>query len=125
MIALCFLVNNSCAGKYSDGEFMYKKVCANCHMDDGSGLVGLIPPLADADYLTNNLSNLPCIIRHGLSGPITVNGRQYAGQDMAGIPVLTEVDITNIWNFMNTKFNYSNKEVSLQEVRKILENCPK
>lgn len=120
-----FLGNNSCAPKYSDGQFLYKTVCANCHMDDGSGLVGLIPPIAASDYLKNNQDNLACIIKYGLKGPITVNGTQYGGQEMAGIPVLTDVEITNICNYINTSFNNNNRVVSLSEIRAALENCKK
>lgn len=120
-----FLGNNSCAPKYSDGQFLYKTVCANCHMDDGSGLVGLIPPIAASDYLKNNQNNLACIIKYGLKGAITVNGAQYGGQEMAGIPVLTDVEITNICNYINTSFNNNNRVVSLSEIRAALENCKK
>ena len=120
-----FLINNSCAPKYTDGQFLYKTVCANCHMDDGSGLVGLIPPLAESDYLKNNQDQLACIIKHGLKGPITVNGKQYGGQEMAGTPILKDVEITNICNYINTSFNNKNKVVSLPEVRAALESCTK
>ena len=115
----------SCENLYSDGQHLYKTVCANCHMDDGSGLIGLIPPIVGSDYLKNNQAELPCIIRHGLKGPILVNGKQYGGQEMAGIPVLTDVEVTNICNYINTNFNNNNKVVSLQEVKIALENCTK
>ena len=125
LAALIGLGQVSCKSNYSDGQFLYKTVCANCHMDDGSGLIGLIPPLANSDYLKENQQNLPCIIRHGLKGQINVNGKQFGGQEMTGILVLTDVEITNICNYVNTNFNNNNKVLSLQEVKTTLENCSK
>ncbi len=125
LLLLMLFGNNSCANKYSDGQFLYKTLCANCHMDDGSGLIGLIPPIAGSDYLRNNQSTLPCIIKHGLKGQITVNGKQYGGQEMAGFPILTEVEITNLCNYINTGFNNNNRIFSLPEVKIALENCKK
>ena len=78
---------------YSQGKVLYDFHCANCHMQDGAGLRGLIPPLANADYLKNNQESLACVIRYGLKGTIIVNGKEYNTQ-MAGIPEINDVQIT-------------------------------
>ncbi len=116
---------SGCDQKFPDGQFLYKQICANCHMDDGSGLGLLIPPLAGADFLRDHQAELPCIIHRGLSGKITVNGKEYGGQEMAGLPTLTDVEITNICNYVNTSFGNAGRVVSLQEVQRALANCPK
>ena len=107
---------------YAHGEILYTNFCVSCHMEDGSGLAGLIPPLAKADYLANNPSLLPCIIRHGLEGEIVVNGKTY-NQPMAGIKKLTDAEIANIINYINTSWGNEYPVMPLGEVRRVLEEC--
>ena len=76
---------------------MYGNFCASCHMDDGSGLRGRIPPLANSDYLKKYASELACIIRYGKTGEIEVNGKKYQ-EPMPGVPQLTDFEIANIIN---------------------------
>lgn len=109
---------------YHDGEALYKTQCANCHMDSGEGLSALIPTLAKADYLMKHRDQLPCILWHGLSDTIAVNGKIYAEQ-MPANPALTEVDIANILNYVNTAWGNNNPLYSLEEVKRMLERCPK
>ena len=59
------------------GEELYKQHCSNCHQLNGQGLAMLYPPLDGADYVANNANTIPCIIKHGLSGPLTVNGNEF------------------------------------------------
>ena len=107
---------------YRDGEAFYKQYCANCHLDNGEGLAGLIPPLAGADYLRNNREKLPCIVRHGLEGEIVVNGRKFSEQ-MAGIKTANDVEITNVLNFINNAWGNQNGVYKLEEVQQFLKNC--
>ena len=121
--SLLILLLLSCESKpYRQGEALYQHYCANCHMDDGSGLAGNIPPLARSDYLAQNQEHIACIIRYGQEGEITVNGRVYQNP-MAGIPELTEFEITNIINFINQAWGNDNGYLPLSEVRKSLEDC--
>ncbi len=46
----CFAFIYSCKETpFQQGKILYEYYCANCHMEDGSGLEGLIPPVAGAD----------------------------------------------------------------------------
>lgn len=56
------------------GPKLYAQACAGCHGDAGQGLGRLIPPLAGADYLRTHRDELPCMLRRGVHGPMTVNG---------------------------------------------------
>jgi mono/diheme cytochrome c family protein len=109
--------------RQSEGQQLYVQQCANCHMDDGSGLRGLIPPLAGADYLTRHRDQLACLIRHGQQGEIVVNGVRY-NRPMPGDLELTEVHITNILNYIQTSFGNKNELFTVQEVNRTLQNCP-
>lgn len=108
---------------YQQGEGLYNYYCANCHMEDGSGLEGLIPPLAQADWLRDNQASLACLIRKGIEGPIMVNGRQYE-QAMAGIPELSETEITNIINYMNQAWGNDYGFIQITQVMENLKTCP-
>ncbi len=113
----------SCEGNpYKQGAILYENFCVNCHMEDGSGLEGLIPPLAGADYLKENNLQTACIIRKGISDTILVNGRQYT-DPMAGIPQLSDFEINNIINYINHAWGNDYGYVKLEDVRQTLENC--
>lgn len=108
---------------YSQGKVLYEYHCANCHMENGAGLAGLIPPLADSDYLMENQSKLACIIRNGISDTLRVNGFLYE-QPMAGVPQLNAVEINNIINYINHAWGNDYGLSRVGEVQKALEDCP-
>lgn len=117
------LFTNSCKDTpYQQGRILYENFCANCHMDDGSGLEGLIPPLAQADYYKENVLKTACLIRYGMEGPVQVNGRTY-DQPMPGVDQLTEFEIANILNYISEAWYDDLPYVKLEEVRATLENC--
>jgi mono/diheme cytochrome c family protein len=107
---------------YKQGHALYDNVCSNCHMEDGSGLEGAIPPLASADYVEEDPLRMACIIRYGQNDTIVVNGRTY-DQPMAGIRELTEFQITNIINYINHAWGNDYGVVKLEDVRALLEEC--
>jgi nitrite reductase (NO-forming)/hydroxylamine reductase len=63
----------------TEGKAVYGRVCTACHQPDGAGLPGAFPPLKDSDYLKADLDRAVSAVVHGLTGPITVNGKQYSG----------------------------------------------
>jgi hypothetical protein len=93
-------------------------------MDSGEGLGALIPPLAGADYLAKNRDLLPCIIRYGLKDTIVVNGKIYS-ENMAGVADLSDIQITNLLNFINSSWGNQNPTYNYAEVKQLLENCQK
>ena len=123
-VGLCCVLGGCEDATYRAGERLYKANCANCHMDTGAGLGALIPPLANADYLAQHRDALPCVLRHGLADSIVVNGRAYA-EKMPGVPQLSEVAITNILNYINHSWGNQNPPYRLDEVRELLQRCPK
>ena len=107
---------------YIQGEILYGNFCESCHMKDGSGLGAEIPPLAGADYLANNQEKIACMIRHGIAEPLVVNGITY-NQAMPGVEVLSDVEITNIINYINQAWGNHLGIITLGEVRQQLEAC--
>lgn len=91
-------------------------------MDDGSGLQGIMPPLAQADYVAKNQDKLACIIRYGMEGPIIVNDTTY-NQKMEGIPQLTDFEVTNIINYINHSWGNNLDYMPYATVKSRLEEC--
>lgn len=52
-------------------------VCGACHGPTGAGVPGLAPPLANSEWVTGPVENLIGIQLRGLTGPITVAGKDY------------------------------------------------
>ena len=91
-------------------------------MDDGSGLEGLIPPLAQADYLQQNNLAVACIIRYGQQGTIIVNGQTYENP-MPAIDRLSDFEITNILNYINQAWGNDYGYRKLADIRAELTQC--
>jgi mono/diheme cytochrome c family protein len=111
-------------GYRREGERLYQKYCANCHLDNGQGLAGLIPPLAASDYLSAHTTSLPCLVRYGIEDTIQVNGRVFS-EKMAGISALSDIHITNVLNYINTSWGNQGYIYQLEEVRELLKQCKK
>ena len=109
---------------YTDGQALYKQYCSNCHMDDGTGLGTLIPPLAGADFLKNADLGVICIIKHGISGKMIVNDIEY-DNIMPANSKLSEVEVANIANYIHNAWGNQREFISLDQVKKILSQCQK
>lgn len=106
------------------GSKLYTIHCSSCHQSEGQGLAKLFPPLSGSDYLDNNLETVPCIIKNGLSGEITVNGVVY-NQPMPAIPQLTNLEIAQINTYIYNSWGRNHGIVNVKEVEKMLGNCKK
>jgi len=101
------------------GHNLYDQHCANCHMEEGDGLRGLIPPLAGADYLRDNPREVVRGIRYGMKGPMTVNGMLY-NEEMPGNVELSEFQIVNIVNYINQAWGNDYPPISGPDAREWL-----
>ncbi len=123
LIVVAFWGSNACQKKpFPQGEALYRTHCASCHMDDGLGLRGVIPPLAGADYVAKDPAGMACIIRNGLADSISVNRIMYS-EPMAGIPQLTEFQIANIINYINSAWGNDFGYMPMPEIRQRLLDC--
>lgn len=122
LILIALLIFDCEYQAYSQGETLYKVYCANCHMEDGTGLKGLIPPLANADFLRDHQDQIACIIKKGIKGAISVNGKIY-DTEMAGIPELNDIKINNIINYINHAWGNDYGLSNVEIVKSRLEIC--
>lgn len=124
VILTVLLLHSACRNDlYSDGKFLYETHCLGCHQADGQPVGLLIPPLAGSDFLIKEKDRIACIVKYGLNEePIEVNGVKYNGL-MYGVKDLTDIEVTNVINYINNAWGNDNGFTQLEEVQKALEKC--
>ncbi|HLZ16761.1 MAG TPA: cytochrome c [Cyclobacteriaceae bacterium] len=123
------LLINSCSGKdakyqqyFAQGQVLYEKNCSNCHQKNGKGLGLVYPPLASSDYLEKNFNASLCLMKHGIRGEITVNGKNF-NKPMPGVPSLTELEIAEITTYISNSWGQQNGIVEISKVTSALQEC--
>ena len=102
---------------YRQGQVLYQMHCGNCHMEDGSGLSGLIPPLDGYGSWDLRPDSLVCIIRRGL--PVNPE----TGQSMPPNRVLNHVEMANLLNYLMSLYSKNESAVQVAEVTSWSESC--
>ncbi len=119
-MTVCF---ESCNYKpKNQGRALYNQHCSSCHMENGQGLGELYPPVAKSDYVLANKESLACLIKNGVSGPVTVNGVTY-NTAMSGNPQLTQNEISNLVYYILVELNGHDDSYSFKEVKQQLGQC--
>lgn len=107
------------ASNEDPGTSLYVKNCASCHLPDGKGIPGLIPPLVGSEWVTEDYERLIAVTVNGISGEIEVSGKTY-NEIMPGFGALLEDDeIAKILNFVTSEFGTGDQPISEKEVRSI------
>lgn len=88
---------------FAQGERTFIGTCAACHQRDARGLSTAFPPLAESDYLMADRERSIRVVLGGLSGPITVNGRNYDSV-MPPFANLTDHEVADVLNYVRTNF---------------------
>lgn len=95
------------AKSIANGKKVYANNCMNCHMEDGKGLEGAFPPVAQSDYLKRPSKDLIEVILKGQSGEIKVNGVVYNGM-MPAQDYLSDEEIADVLNYINNSWGNKN-----------------
>ena len=119
LLSTSSLAQQSSGDSYMRGQMLYVDFCVRCHLPDGTGETGLIPPLANADFLQDIQATVQSI-KYGIHGPITVNGVIY---DNTMAPMGLENDeIADVTNYiLNSWGNSADVIVTEAYVRGIKE----
>lgn len=113
------LAQQSSGDSYMRGQMLYVDFCVRCHLPDGTGETGLIPPLANADFLQDIQATVQSI-KYGIHGPITVNGVIY-NNTMAPMGLEND-EIADVTNYiLNSWGNTADMIVTEAYVRGIKE----
>lgn len=101
-----------------DGAEIYQDFCLQCHLDNGKGVANVFPPLAQSDYLANNLKESIRAVKHGLRGPIVVNGISYDG--IMTKQGLDDEEVADVMNYiLNSWGNQYEKQITEAQVSEI------
>lgn len=98
------------------GKQVYAQNCAACHQADGTGIPSAFPPLAKSDFLSADAARAIRVVSGGLSGKITVNGKDYNGVMPAWN--LTDEELAGVLTYVSASWGNSGADVTAAEVKK-------
>jgi len=101
--------------RMASGKAGYLANCAACHQPNGQGLPNAFPPLAKSDYLLADPKQAIQIALKGISGPITVNGKDY-NLVMPGHPHLNDDMLADILTFVLNSWGNDAGSIAAAEV---------
>lgn len=100
-------------------------VCGACHGQNGEG-GPIAPPLAGSEWVTGPISNLIRIQLRGLTGPITVAGKEYnLPAPMAALSYQTDQQIAEVLTYIRNSFGNKASGVTADHVKALREEVGK
>ena len=97
-----------------EGSAIYTQYCAMCHQAGGQGVAGVFPPLAKSDFLKLHRTKAIQAACEGLSGKITVNGKEYNGA--MPLVVLDDDKLAAVLTYVFTSWGNEEAPVKPDEV---------
>ncbi|MDQ2075148.1 PVC-type heme-binding CxxCH protein [Marinimicrobium sp. ABcell2] len=113
--------------QYLHGKSLYegRAVCAGCHGQQGRGMDGMAPPLANSDRVTGEPDVLIKVILHGLRGPIKINGVEHefplVMPGLADNSSFSDYDSAAIATYIRNNWGNASGAISAKEVSKVRE----
>lgn len=102
------------------GAALYPQICAGCHGLDGRGVVPLAPPLAGSAWVTGPDSRLLRVLLHGMTGPVQVDGLDYAPPailpEMPGLASLPDEQLAAIASYIRRAWDHSGEPIAAARV---------
>ena len=99
------------------GAVLYRAKCMNCHMQSGKGIEKFYPPLADADYLRENLEDAIYMVKFGSNKPIKVNGVKY--NSLMPASGLTDEELVLVFNYILNSWGNDYGSITLDQVKAV------
>ena len=96
-----------------EGTLIYQDFCLQCHGSEGKGESGVFPPLAQSDYLMENITQSIQGIKYGMRGVMVVNGVVYEG--MMAAQGLDDEEIADVMNYILNSWGNSTQEQITEE----------
>lgn len=105
---------------YSEGAKIYNNFCASCHLSSGEGIANAFPPINNSNWLTEKRTATIRAVKHGLKGPIEVNGVEY--NSLMPAMGLTDEEVRDVLNYIFYAWdNNVEKPATLAEVKAVQE----
>jgi nitrite reductase (NO-forming) len=102
----------------ASGKALYNGTCSVCHQANGAGLPDVFPPLAQSDWLMKDKERTIGAVLNGLSGKVTVNGKDYTSV-MPPMSQLSNDEVANILTYVMNEWGNSGPAVTPSEVAKV------
>lgn len=98
------------------GASIYAADCASCHQINGEGSPGAFPPLAGNSVVTGDPAKVIHIVKYGLSGPLQVAGKQYAGMMPAWSSQISDAEVAAAITYIRSSWGNSATPVTADQV---------
>ena len=98
----------------SRGKEIYTNYCISCHMEQGTGIENLYPPLAKADYMMNDKNRSILQVLKGANGEMKVNGKTY-NAPMTGFD-LTDEQVSDVLNYSRNSWGNKGAAIKPEDV---------
>lgn len=107
------------AGAKIDGAAVYASRCVACHQASGTGLPGVFPPLAGSEWVAGKETMLAAIVLHGINGPLTVKGNNFAGAMPAFAAQLQDGELAAVLTHIRSQWGNSAAPVGADTVASV------
>ncbi|HET9393522.1 MAG TPA: cytochrome c [Candidatus Rubrimentiphilum sp.] len=99
----------------SNGAAVFNTNCASCHQSDGKG-GATAPALAGNPLVTGPANKVIHIVKNGLTGAVTVNGKSYNGIMPAWKGVISNDDIAAVITYVRSSWGNKASAVTSAQV---------
>ncbi|WP_282125425.1 c-type cytochrome [Marinifilum flexuosum] len=99
------------------GAVLYRAKCMNCHMKSGKGIEKFYPPLAESDYLRENLEDAIYMVKYGSNKPIKVNGIKF--NSLMPDSGLTDEELVLVFNYILNSWGNDYGSITLGQIKAV------
>ena len=103
--------------KIEEGRKVYFANCLGCHMDNGTGVPRMNPPLVNSPYVMGHPNSLIELVLRG-SEFFGATKRSYNNQ-MASFRALSDTEIANLLTYVRNNYAKTGDEISAEEVKSV------
>ena len=101
------------------GKRVFANTCITCHQANGLGVPGVFPPLAGSEWVQGTEERVIRIVLLGLTGPVTVTGKEF-NSSMASLGgLLKDEQIANVLTYVRSEWGNNAPEVKPETVARI------
>lgn len=98
------------------GKALFDSNCLACHQANGQGVPNAFPPLAQSDYLNADPMRGVNAVLRGLSGKITVNGKEF--NSVMPAVALNDDQIADVVTYVINSFGNKGGQITADQVAK-------
>lgn len=97
------------------GGRVYQQMCAACHMPNGTGVPGMLPPLVGSAVVAGDTQRLLAVLLHGPAAVLPAD-REKFGTVMPPFAALSDAEIAGVANFVRKNFASASGEIAPADV---------